>query len=1054
MAGRVLPYLVFLYGHFFVPTFGNVVSLDTFLNDYLGRIDVPISVQNLPLEPGITMDLDGECSQVSLNAIDTHEEQFQLRMNVSGLGLKCNIHAKVLTFNVEIDFDLVNAWVDLDVVVPPITPDASDPLLQLPQRVAVDVSGCTGNLNGTHYFKLPFLIRKYQPQIEALLTDPKTICAAVQDVLARFNGTIGKLDDRILENVQEARNDKGLTEATFEDPNGDIATIADNAGTQAIRKLLDTLSDPASPANINKVLKENHGDSISLSVDNDPTANIPCPHKAGNCPLFPLSLDFAVSNYTVGLNITGLEVTGLDTFSNILLQTPGPSKNLVNFTLGLNDLAVTLNVSMRLVKAGAPDEVMEHFSVGLGLKDFAVNIAGFWHFNGTTADQFEFLQLPHAGCLSQAVNSTQAGLTHAHLSLPSLALNVVPAGKPDPLEHGLDDTVYALSQMIFRQYAHLVDQEANWALSIYARNLINSKLTEYLALNVTDEPEPKPHNDTRVCLPPKPAYQSAFLHNGGLYGAIAATAVAVLLLATVPFMKKKNSHKVMKHTPPPMDAGDAAAALTAGAQDPPLDNDDVDDPNSDNVSLARNQKLPLGLRAGLPLLVFANAILFISSNAGSGASIFVDLSAGGLPLFPSLPPAFDFSLVNTIVEMAQGRVWLLVFVIGFFSGVWPYIKLSLMLACWFTPGNKLSVNTRHRMLEFLDAFGKWSLVDTYVLVLFVVAFSVNMECGTAPSPVFRSVCEASGIQDFLFKLYVLPTLGFHTFLIATLMSLVNGLAMSTCHRYVHRIGEFGDADEYERIEGLGNKRRLCSVLKGGGKFTSIAVTVGLMLSMALAVVGVFMTTFQFVFQGVAGLALGDASKRAYSLFGLGEALPGASINPNTFGIHWIQFFFIAFSGVTVLIFLGLLLVLWNVPLTVKGQRTFLVMAQVMNAWSGLDVFVVAILACCLEISQFANFIIGDTGLNALNPYLPLIFAFFPQWNEDLQQTGGANVFTLTTTLEPGFWLLAIAALLSTVIGQMTLNRCSKSLFDANHQPLSETIAASFTNTGASSATGP
>lgn len=358
------------------------------------------------------------------------------------------------------------------------------------------------------------------------------------------------------------------------------------------------------------------------------------------------------------------------------------------------------------------------------------------------------------------------------------------------------------------------------------------------------------------------------------------------------------------------------------------------------------------------------------------------------------------------------------------------------------------------MLEFLDAFGKWSLVDTYVLVLFVVAFSVNMECGTAPSPVFRTVCEASGIQDFLFKLYVLPTLGFHTFLIATLMSLVNGLAMSTCHRYVHRIGEFGDADEYERIEGLGNKRRLCSVLKGGGKFTSIAVTVGLMLSMALAVVGVFMTTFQFVFQGVAGLALGDASKRAYSLFGLGEALPGASINPNTFGIHWIQFFFIAFSGVTVLIFLGLLLVLWNVPLTVKGQRTFLVMAQVMNAWSGLDVFVVAILACCLEISQFANFIIGDTGLNALNPYLPLIFAFFPKWNEDLQETGGANVFTLTTTLEPGFWLLAIAALLSTVIGQMTLNRCSKSLFDANHQPLSETIAASFTNTGASSATGP
>merc|ERR1711937_136909 len=162
-----------------------------------------------------------------------------------------------------------------------------------------------------------------------------------------------------------------------------------------------------------------------------------------------------------------------------------------------------------------------------------------------------------------------------------------------------------------------------------------------------------------------------------------------------------------------------------------------------------------------------------------------------------------------------------------------------------------------------------------------------------------------------------------------------------------------------------------------------------------------MTTFQFVFEGVAGLALGDDKYRAYSLFGLGEELPAASINPNTFGIHWIQFFFIVFSGVTVLVFLGLLLVLWNVPLTVKGQRTFLVLAQVMNAWSGLDVFVVAILACVLEISQFANFIIGDTGLQALNPYLPLIFAFFPNWNDDLQKEGGATVFTLTTQLKPG-----------------------------------------------------
>merc|ERR1712178_81663 len=190
-------------------------------------------------------------------------------------------------------------------------------------------------------------------------------------------------------------------------------------------------------------------------------------------------------------------------------------------------------------------------------------------------------------------------------------------------------------------------------------------------------------------------------------------------------------------------------------------------------------------------------------------------------------------------EMAQGKVWLLVFVIGFFSGVWPYVKLAMMMACWFIPANKLSVPRRHKLLEFLDAFGKWSLVDTYVLVLFVVAFSINMECETASSETFSQVCEAAGVGNALFKLYVLPTMGFHTFLIATLMSLVNGLAMSACHRYVHRIGEYGPAEDYERVEGLGNKRRLCSVLKTSSQYSAIGVPVGLLVSMVLAVMGVF-----------------------------------------------------------------------------------------------------------------------------------------------------------------------------------------------------------------------
>lgn len=1063
MVVRVLPYyFLLLCGSLSAPV--QEVGLDQFLSEALRTVDVPFAVNNLSIAAiNAEIDLLGRCSNITLNAIDAKTTDFTLGLNVSGLGLGCDIDAHLRfakppiplfpkDFWLNITFLLENAWVNFPITVPPVSLDEQDPKLLLPSRVAVDVDTCTGKLPGYNNITMnvPDAIKNLVVgSLDAILTDPQTFCAIVNDVLkAVGNTTLTNLDNNIVANIQDARNTTltHLPETTFKDPKHEIAHIADNIGTNYLKNLMNVLGDPTNPEGINKVLERNHGASIFLNEQHDPTANIPCPKDQGKmCPLFPLSLvDLDVSSWSVGLDLVGLEVTGLDTVSKLAFQTPG-NDNMVDFALGYNNLGVKVNLTMRVHNEGAPHELVETFALSLGLKDFGVGLTGFWHFNGTTADKFSFLQLPHPGCLSQTVNSTQAGLTHANLSLPDVELAILPAGKrqPDNMERGLDNTVYALTQLIFHQYADSIDENANWALSIYARDLINKKLTEYLAKPVTDQDVPKPHNETRVCLPAQPAYQSAFLHNYGFWGSVTATAIGLVFVVAAAFSKKGQTNKVKDAPPPAPDT--PAAPLTAGAQDPPLD--DADE-QGDHLSLARNQKLPIGLRAGIPILVFANAILFISSNAGSGASIFVDISAGGENLFPALPPAFDFSLVNTIVEMAQGKVWLLVFVIGFFSGVWPYVKLGMMLCCWFIPANKLSVPRRHKLLEFLDAFGKWSLVDTYVLVLFVVAFSINMECGTAVSPTFAAVCEAAGVGDALFKLYVLPTMGFHTFLIATLMSLINGLVMSTCHRYVHRIGEFGPSEEYEAIDGMGNKRRLCAVLKDSSQYSSIGVTVGLVISMVLAVVGVFLSTFEFVFQGIAGLALGpEESVRKYSLFGLGEELPAASINPNTFGIHWIQFFFIVFSGVTVLIFLGLLLVLWNVPLTVKGQRTFLVLAQIMNAWSGLDVFVVAILACVLEISQFANFILGDTGLDAINPYMPLIFSFFPEWNQMLEQGGGATIFTLTTKLEPGFWLLAIAAVLSTGIGQVTLNKCSRSLFDANNQPLTNSIAASFTNTG-------
>jgi len=62
-----------------------------------------------------------------------------------------------------------------------------------------------------------------------------------------------------------------------------------------------------------------------------------------------------------------------------------------------------------------------------------------------------------------------------------------------------------------------------------------------------------------------------------------------------------------------------------------------------------------------------------------------------------------------------------------------------------------------------------------------------------------------------------------------------------------------------------------------------------------------------------------------------------------------------------------MLVLWVVPLTLAWQRSLFVLAEVLNAWSALDVFCIAIAAALLEIQQFAAFIVGDScdGINVI-----------------------------------------------------------------------------------------
>lgn len=135
-------------------------------------------------------------------------------------------------------------------------------------------------------------------------------------------------------------------------------------------------------------------------------------------------------------------------------------------------------------------------------------------------------------------------------------------------------------------------------------------------------------------------------------------------------------------------------------------------------------------QVGVPLLIGCNVVLFVLGNALPAAQVLVTLTLAGEPI--QLPPIKTFSLVNTVRDMWRAEAYLLCVLIAFLSGVWPYLKLGLMLLAWWLPATYLSSRWRERMLRAVDSLGKWSALDTLMLVIFTVAFHIVYDLPSTP----------------------------------------------------------------------------------------------------------------------------------------------------------------------------------------------------------------------------------------------------------------------------------------------------------------------------------
>ena len=81
-----------------------------------------------------------------------------------------------------------------------------------------------------------------------------------------------------------------------------------------------------------------------------------------------------------------------------------------------------------------------------------------------------------------------------------------------------------------------------------------------------------------------------------------------------------------------------------------------------------------------------------------------------------------FSVISGIINLWEGKYYLLAFIIFFFSVIFPIAKLGLLFVAWSV---RLKNSQRKRLLHGLGFLGKWSMLDVFVTAILIVTIKLG-----------------------------------------------------------------------------------------------------------------------------------------------------------------------------------------------------------------------------------------------------------------------------------------------------------------------------------------
>ena len=439
---------------------------------------------------------------------------------------------------------------------------------------------------------------------------------------------------------------------------------------------------------------------------------------------------------------------------------------------------------------------------------------------------------------------------------------------------------------------------------------------------------------------------------------------------------------------------------------------------SSDYPLILHPSMSIYVRSGVFIGLLGTLAMFFSSNippVGVGAIVHAVVNLGGDNI--QIENVFVYALANTIRDMWNGGVYPLSILVCVFSGIWPYSKMAGLIWAWVVPPCVIGHSRRESVLRVLDFFGKWSLIDSLMVVMMMVAFRLHI---TTPD-----YWEFVPNNIFVLDIVVTPFWGLFGFMTAAILSLTINHYMVLLHRNSVEYDETGGANngwfaavdpEFENEKEILATHSVYGEDKKKTRRRAMILVAALILSLVLLIWGTVEDTFKFQFEGLAAFALDvdnpDSQTNSYSLLALAHnVLNQIDINkgqpPAEFWYLVIGFVIFTFV-MPILQVLGLL-VLWFVPMTLTQQKIMFFVNEVISAWCALEVFVVVLIAALLEISKLAQFLIGGN-CDAINYYMKTAIqplGFLTQYK--------ATCFDVKATLSRGCWLLFAACLVSNFV---------------------------------------